>query len=80
MKSLDRRAAETLRALVALEKTDIESPDDPSLSVRIEIAGRTEHYALLALTHYEAIGRRRLRAPEMHSAYRYATRRFIPIH
>ncbi len=80
MKSLDRRAAETLRALAAFRKTDIGCPDDPSLAVRFEIAGRTEGYTLLALTHFEPIDGRRLRAPEMHFAYVGRTGRFIPIH
>lgn len=80
MKSLDRRAAETLRALAAFRKTDIGCPDDPSLAVRFEIAGRTEGYTLLALTHFEPIDGRRLRALEMHFAYVGRTGRFIPIH
>lgn len=80
MKSLDRKASETLRALAALRKTDIVCTDDPSLSVRLEIAGRTEGYVLFALTHFERFDGRSLRAPEMHIAYIGRTGRFIPIH
>ena len=80
MKSLDHRAAETFRALVALKKTEIESPDDPSLSVRLEIVGRMEGYTLFALTHFELLDGQRLRAPEMHIAYIRRTGRFAAIH
>lgn len=80
MKSLDRRAAETLRALIALERADIQSPDDPAHAVRLELVGRMAGYTLFALTHFETVGRQRLRAPEMHIAYIRRTGRFVAIH
>ena len=52
MKTLDRKAAEILRGLLALQTTKIDNTDGVYMPVHIEIIDRTENYTHISLAHY----------------------------
>ena len=52
MKTLDRKAAEIFRALLALQTTKIDNSDGTYMPVYIELIGRIDNYNFFSLAHY----------------------------
>ena len=52
MKTLDRRAAEIFRSMLALQTTKIDNSDGTYMPVYIELIGRIDKYDFFSLAHY----------------------------
>ena len=52
MKTLDRRAAEIFRKMLALQTTKIDNSDGTYMPVYLELIGRIDKYDFFSLTHY----------------------------
>ena len=70
MKTLDRKAAEIFRALLALQTTKIDNSDGTYMPVYIELIGRIDNYSQ---QNGDA-----MRDPEMLFALHKETQQFIP--
>lgn len=78
MKTLDRKAAEILRGLLALQTTVIDNTDGTYMPVHIEIIDRSEHYNHISLAHYGEQNGDAMRDPEMIIALHKESQQFIP--
>ena len=65
MKTLDRKASEILRGLLALQKSKIDNSDGTYMPIHIEIIDRTENYTHISLAHYGQQNGDAMRDPEM---------------
>ena len=65
MKTLDKRASEILRALLALQTSKIDNTDEAYMPVYIEIIDRSETYKHISLAHYGEQNGDMMRDPEM---------------
>ena len=52
MKTLDRRAAEIFRSMLALQTTKIDNSDGTYMPVYLELIGRIDKYDFFSLAHY----------------------------
>ena len=64
MKTLDKRASEILRALLALQTSKIDNTDEAYMPVYIEIIDRSESYNHISLAHYGEQNGDMMRDPE----------------
>ncbi|WP_195976213.1 DUF6908 domain-containing protein [Alistipes onderdonkii] len=78
MKTLDRKAAEILRALLALKTAKIDNTDGTYMPVYIEIIDRSEKYIHISLAHYGRQNGDAMRDPEMIFALHNESQQFIP--
>lgn len=78
MKTLDRKAAEILRGLLALQTTKIDNSNGTYMPVHIELIDRTEKYNHISLAHYGQQNGDAMRDPEMLFALHKETQQFIP--
>lgn len=78
MKTLDRKAAEIFRALLALKTTKIDNSDGTYMPVHIELIGRIDNYNFFSLAHYGQQNGDAMRDPEMLFALHKETQQFIP--
>lgn len=78
MKTLDKKAAEILRGLLALQTTVIDNTDGAYMPVHIEIIDRTENYNHISLAHYGEQNGDAMRDPEMIIALHKESQQFIP--
>lgn len=78
MKTLDTRAAEILRALLALRTNKIDNSNGAYKPVHIALIGRRGKYNLISITQYGELKGKRMRDPEMQFALDTATQQFIP--
>ena len=78
MKTLDRRAAEIFRKMLALQTTKIDNSDGTYMPVHIELIGRIDKYDFFSLAHYGQQNGDAMRDPEMLFALHNETRQFIP--
>ena len=51
MKTLDRRAAEIFRSMLALQTTKFDNTDGTYMPVYIELIGRIDKYDIFSLAH-----------------------------
>ncbi len=65
MKTLDRKASEILRGLLALQTTKIDNSDGVYMPVHIEIIEKTDKYNHISLAHYGRQNGDAMRDPEM---------------
>lgn len=77
MKTLDRKAAEIFRALLALKTTKIDNSDGTYMPVHIELIGRIDNYNFFSLAHYGQQNGDAMRDPEMLFALHKETQQFI---
>ncbi len=77
MKTLDRKAAEILRALLALQTTIIDNTKGVYMPVHIEIIDRTDKYTHISLAHYGRQNGDAMRDPEMIIALHKESQQFI---
>ena len=78
MKTLDRKASEILRGLLALQKSKIDNSDGVYMPVHIEIIDRTENYNHISLAHYGQQNGDAMRDPEMIIALHKESQQFVP--
>lgn len=78
MKTLDRKAAEILRGLLALKTTTVDRSNSTYMPVHIEIIDRTENYNHISLAHYGRQNGDTMRDPEMIIALHKESQQFIP--
>ena len=78
MKTLDRKAAEIFRALLAMQTTKIDNSDGTYMPVYIELIGRIDNYNFFSLAHYGQQNGDAMRDPEMLFALHKETQQFIP--
>ena len=78
MKTLDKKASEILRGLLALQKSKIDNSDGTYMPIHIEIIDRTENYTHISLAHYGQQNGDAMRDPEMLFALHKETQQFIP--
>ena len=78
MKTLDKKASEILRGLLALQTTKIDNSDGVYMPVHIEIIDRTENYNHISLAHYGRQNGDAMRDPEMIIALHKESQQFIP--
>ena len=78
MKTLDRRAAEIFRKMLALQTTKIDNSDGTYMPVYLELIGRIDKYDFFSLAHYGQQNGDAMRDPEMLFALHNETRQFIP--
>lgn len=78
MKTLDRKAAEILRGLLALKTTKVDRSDGTYMPVHIEIIDRNEDYNHISLAHYGEQNGDAMRDPEMIIALHKESQQFIP--
>lgn len=78
MKTLDKKATEILRALLALQTAVIDNTDGAYMPVHIELIDRTENYHHFSLAHYGEQNGDRMRDPEMLFALHKESQQFIP--
>lgn len=78
MKTLDRKAAEILRGLLALKTTKVDRSDGTYMPVHIEIIDRSEQYNHISLAHYGEQNGDAMRDPEMIIALHKESQQFIP--
>lgn len=77
-KTLDRKAAEIFRALLALQTTKIDNSDGTYMPVYLELIGRIDNYNFFSLAHYGQQNGDAMRDPEMLFALHKETQQFIP--
>lgn len=78
MKTLDTKAAEILRGLLALQTAKIDNSNGIYMPVHIELTERTEKYHVFSLAHYGQQNGDAMRDPEMLILLDKATQQFIP--
>ena len=78
MKTLDKKASEILRGLLALQTTKVDRSDGTYMPVHIEIIEKTDKYDHISLAHYGQQNGDAMRDPEMLFALHKETRQFIP--
>lgn len=78
MKTLDKKAAEILRGLLALQTTKIDNSNGIYMPVHIEIIDRTDKYNHISLAHYGRQNGDAMRDPEMIIALHKDSQLFIP--
>lgn len=78
MKTLDRKASEILRGLLALQTAKVDRSDGAYMPVRIEIIDRTENYTHISLAHYGRQNGDLMRDPEMIFVLHKESQQFIP--
>ena len=78
MKTLDRRAAEIFRSMLALQTTKIDNSGGIYMPVHIELIGRIDKYDFFSLAHYGQQNGDAMRDPEMLFALHNETQQFIP--
>lgn len=78
MKTLDRKASEILRGLLALQTAKIDNSDGTYMPIHIEIIEKTDKYNHISLAHYGQQNGDAMRDPEMLFALHNETRQFIP--
>lgn len=64
MKTLDRKAAEILRGLLALQTAKVDRSDGTYMPVYVEIIDRTDNYTHISLAHYGQQNGDAMRDPE----------------
>lgn len=78
MKTLDRKAAEILRGLLALQTAKVDRSDGTYMPVYVEIIDRTDNYTHISLAHYGQQNGDAMRDPEMIIALHKDGQQFIP--
>ena len=78
METLDRKAAEIFRALLALQTTKIDNSDGTYMPVYIELIGRIDNYNFFSLAHYGEQNGDAMRDPEMIIALHKESQQFVP--
>ena len=78
MKTLDRRAAEIFRSMLALQTTKIDNSDGTYMPVYIELIGRIDKYDFFSLAHYGRQNGDAMRDPEMIIALHKESQQFVP--
>ena len=78
MKTLDRKAAEIFRALLALQTTKIDNSDGTYMPVYLELIGRIDKYDFFSLAHYGRQNGDAMRDPEMIIALYKESQQFVP--
>ena len=78
MKTLDRRAAEIFRSMLALQTTKIDNSDGTYMPVYIELIGRIDKYDFFSLAHYGQQNGDAMRDPEMIFALHKESQQFVP--
>ena len=78
MKTLDRRAAEIFRSMLALQTTKIDNSDGTYMPVHIELIGRIDQYDFFSLAHYGQQNGDAMRDPEMIIALHKESQQFVP--
>ena len=78
MKTLDRKASEILRGLLALQKSKIDNSDGTYMPIHIEIIEKTDKYNHISLAHYGRQNGDTIRAPEMLFALSKESQQFVP--
>ena len=78
MKTLDKKAAEILRALLALQTGTIDNSDGVYMPVHIEIIEKTDKYDHISLAHYGRQNGDAMRDPEMIIALHKESQQFVP--
>lgn len=78
MKTLDKKAAEILRGLLALQTAKIDNSDGVYMPVHIELIDLTEKYNHISLAHYGQQNGDAMRDPEMIFALHKESQQFIP--
>ena len=78
MKTLDKKAAEILRGLLALQTGTIDNSDGVYMPVHIELIDRTDKYHHISLAHYGKQNGDMMRDPEMIFALHKENQQFIP--
>ena len=78
MKTLDRKAAEIFRALLALQTTKIDNSDGIYMPVYLELIGRIDKYDFFSLAHYGRQNGDAMRDPEMIIALHKESQQFVP--
>ena len=78
MKTLDRRAAEIFRKMLALQTTKIDNSDGTYMPVHIELIGRIDKYDFFSLAHYGQQNGDAMRDPEMIFALHKESQQFVP--
>ena len=78
MKTLDRKASEILRGLLALQKSKIDNSDGTYMPVYIELIGRIDNYNFFSLAHYGQQNGDAMRDPEMIFALHKESQQFVP--
>ena len=78
MKTLDKKAAEILRALLALQTGTIDNSDGVYMPVHIEIREKTDKYDHISLAHYGRQNGDAMRDPEMIIALHKESQQFVP--
>ena len=78
MKTLDRRAAEIFRSMLALQTTKIDNSDGTYMPVYIELIGRIAKYDFFSLAHYGRQNGDAMRDPEMIIALHKESQQFVP--
>ena len=78
MKTLDKKAAEILRGLLALQTTKVDRSDGECMPLHIEIIDRSENYNHISLADYGEQNGDLMRDPEMIFALHKESQQFIP--
>ena len=78
MKTLDKKATEILRTLLALQTAVIDNTDGAYMPVHVEIIDKTENYHHFSLAHYGQQNGDAMRDPEMLFALHKESQQFIP--
>lgn len=78
MKTLDKKATEILRALLALQTAVIDNMNGAYMPIHIELIDRTENYHYFSLAHYGQQNGDMMRDPEMLFALHKESQQFIP--
>ena len=78
MKTLDRKASEILRGLLALQKSKIDNSDGTYMPIHIEIIEKTDKYNHISLAHYGQQNGDAMRDPEMIIALHKESQQFVP--
>lgn len=78
MKTLDKKASEILRGLLALQTTKVDRSDGTYMPVHIEIIEKTDKYDHISLAHYGQQNGDAMRDPEMIIALHKESQQFIP--
>ena len=78
MKTLDKKATEILRTLLALQTAVIDNTDGADMPVHVELIDKTENYHHFSLAHYGQQNGDAMRDPEMLFALHKESQQFIP--
>lgn len=78
MKTLDKKAAEILRGLLALQTGTIDNSNGVYMPVHIELIDPTDKYNNISLAHYGRQTGDAMRDPEMILALHIESQQFIP--